>query len=406
MQLVRSTLVEPLEEAYRVVLDGIAKSRGWVTSAEVARAGLLVRKLSDAYNGPTAAPVRGDEALAARLVFSFARDVPKGAGAVRELVATGALAMPQDRPLRVLDVGAGLGATARGAVRALARAGGAGDVHVDAVDSDSLALDLASAITRARPTEGAINVELRTFRASAASPLPVQGPYDLVILGQVLSELDRDLGDARAQRHASLVQTLAQLVRPDGSLVVVEPALRERTRHLHVVRDLVLALPGVKLNVFAPCVHDSPCPILERPDAWCHEDLDVDLPPWLAPVARAAGLRWQGLTFSYLVLRRDERSQVPVADSAKPRHRLRVVSSPVVTKGKRELFLCGPFEGLPGAAQVKVMRLDRHRAPGNEAWDEAARGDVLTLTPAVPAARPRVEVATLVERASPPSRPD
>ena len=40
---------------------------------------------------------------------------------------------------------------------------------------------------------------------------------------------------------------------------------------------------------------------------WCHEDLPIDLPPWVAPLARAAGLRWQRLTFSYLALRRDGR---------------------------------------------------------------------------------------------------
>lgn len=396
MPPLRSPLVRPLDDAYQALLDDLARARRWPTSAEPARVGALVRRLSDAYNSPEAAPPRSEDALAARLLFSFPRDVPKGAAAVRELVASGALALPAGRPLRVLDLGAGLGATTRGVARALGLHGGVGSMEVDAVDSDEQALALASAIARARPMEGGVAVELRAARGSLAAKLPARGPYDLVVLGQVLSELDPGLEDGRAEQHASLLAACADELRPDGSVVVVEPALRERTRHLHAVRDAVLARAGVGLNVFAPCVHDAPCPVLRESEAWCHEDLDVDLPHWLVPVARAAGLRWQGLTFSYLVLRRDGRRQAgPGGPSAA---RLRVVSSPIVTKGKRELFLCGSLAGAAGVSRTKVMRLDRHRAEANAAWDEAARGDVLELTPGVGAERPRVEGTTRVVR--------
>src|SRR5580700_2681488 len=82
------------------------------------------------------------------------------------------------------------------------------------------------------------------------------------------------------------------------------------TRHSHRVRDAVLSTPATAppssrspVTVFAPCLHAAPCPALARDSDWCHEDLDVDLPGWLVPVAKAAGLRHEGLTFSYLVLR-------------------------------------------------------------------------------------------------------
>jgi hypothetical protein len=134
--------------------------------------------------------------------------------------------------------------------------------------------------------------------------------------------------------------------------------------------------------------------MLGASDAWCHEDLDVDLPEWLVPVARAAGLRWQGLTFSYLVLRKDGRRQMTSHDASVTA--LRVVSHPIVTKGKRELFLCGRFEDAERAEQLRAMRLDRHRVPMNEAWDTAARGDVVLVLPAMSAARPRVDAGTSV----------
>ena len=160
MPLLSSKLVHAVDAALQPVLDEIARARRWPTSSEPARLGALVRRLSDAYNQPGCAPPRNDDALAARLVFSFPRDVPKGAGAVRELVASGALALSSGRALRVLDLGAGLGATTRGVARALAASGAAGELVVDAIDTDGDALDLASAIARARPREAGVKLEL------------------------------------------------------------------------------------------------------------------------------------------------------------------------------------------------------------------------------------------------------
>jgi SAM-dependent methyltransferase len=394
MRTLSSPLVRPLEEPFQPLLDDLARAHRWPTSTDTARLGALVRRLSDAYNSPDTLLPRGDDALAARLLFSFPRDVPKGAAAVRELVASGALCLPAGRPLRVLDMGAGLGATTRGVARALAAAGAVGAVRVDALDADDGALALASAIARARPREGDVTIDLHPVRASVTARLPVRGPYDLVVLGQLLSELAQCPERERVERHAALLLASAEEMSRDGALVVIEPALRDRTRHLHAVRDAVLAAGDSGLRVFAPCVHDAPCPAIMQPDAWCHEDLDVDLPSWLVPVAKAAGLRWQGLTFSYLVLRRDDGQRS--GHDGRPASPLRVVSSPIVTKGKRELFLCGLFDGAHEAVRLKVMRLDRHRVAANQAWDEIVRGDILALTPSVSAARPRVDASTAV----------
>ena len=136
----------------------------------------------------------------------------------------------------------------------------------------------------------------------------------------------------------------------------MEPALCERTRHLHAVRDGVLDARAA--SVFAPCLHAAPCPVLQVPGEWCHEDVAVDLPPWLEPVARAAGLRWQGLTFSYLVLRRPGERTLAQLLPASPGARARIISDPLVSKGKREHFVCGETgDGL--ADRARVSRLDR-----------------------------------------------
>ena len=394
----------PLEDDWRDALDGVARSRGWPTSRDVARLAARVVELSAAYNDPGRARAAMREAGAARLGFSFARDVPKGAAAVRELVAVGAL--PADRPLRVLDLGAGLGATTWGLARALAAAGFKEAIEATWVDSDAEALSLGMDIVRARGSrEGAIALQVRTRTVHAGAPLSAPaGRFDVILVGQVLSELDVASPDEiRRQRHAAQLRSLleegTERMGDGGVVVVIEPALRDRARHLHRVRD-DLASSGA--TIFAPCLHAAPCPALVRDADWCHEDLAVDLPEWLVPVARAAGLRREGLTFSYVVLRRGGRRLVDAVVAPPGAARLRVVSGPIRTKGKLEVFACGEFAGPGGlvASRARLMRLDRDEAPANSTWDRLARGDVLVVAPAPELERPRITSGGLVSLAS------
>jgi hypothetical protein len=217
----------------------------------------------------------------------------------------------------------------------------------------------------------------------------------------VLSELDVGASDeTRLDRHVALVRRLVdERARPPGegertgAVIVVEPALRDRTRHLHRVRD-ALAASGV--GVFAPCLHQAPCPALVRQADWCHEDLPVDLPGWLVPVARAAGLRYEGLTFSYLVLQRSGGSLAEAAHAAtvapQGAAHLRVVSDVIRTKGKREAYCCGQFAGAGGlvAARERVTRLDRTSTGRADPFANLVRGDVLVVDPPLELARPRL----------------
>jgi SAM-dependent methyltransferase len=408
MPLLTSPLVTPLTEDWRETLDTVARGRGWPSSRDPERLAVNVASLSAAYNTKGAsASLHSRDALSARLGFSFARDVPKSAGAIRELVATGALAMPSDRALRILDLGAGLGASSWGVTRALealARFKG-GRIEATCVDDDAEALSLAVAIGRVRSGHPApIELALEPLHVSALQGLSrVRGPFDLVLLGQVLSEVGADSDAERLERHVSLVRSSLDSLAPDGSVVIVEPALRERTRHLHAVRDALLARhEGV--TVFAPCVHEAPCPALAEEGQWCHEDLDVDLPAWLVPVARAAGLRWQGLTFSYLVLRKDGRSLRSFATTHVPPAALvRVVSGAIVTKGKREAFVCGEVQrdGVQVIARVRAMRVDREASASNVAWTELARGGLLACSPPLDADKPRFRQGSGVMDATP-----
>jgi hypothetical protein len=298
---------------------------------------------------------------------------------VRELVSSGLLAA-NGGAVSVLDIGAGMGAMSVGVAIALAQAGQRGRIEATWVDADLEAMRAGEAVVRAASRIGGIDLSLRGLSHRDAKE--ASGVFDLVMAGQVLSELDRAYGEAeRADLHAEWLKTmLRERVSDSGALVVVEPALRDRTRHLHRVRERLMASEAVTL--FAPCLHRAACPALETKGDWCHEDLPLDLPEWLVPLARAAGLRWERLTFSYLVLRRDGATLPSVASNA--RGLVRVVSSALVSKGKREMLLCGETAEGPGRARPFV--LDRER-DNRGAWDRAVRGDLLSFDPPVVSGR-------------------
>jgi SAM-dependent methyltransferase len=389
--MIGMALVRPLEEGWRETLDAVARSRGWPGLGDVARVAARVADLSAAYNDPRRAAAAVREAGIARLLFSFPRDVPKGAGAVRELLAT--RAVPLEGTLRVLDVGAGLGAMTWGLARAREAAGGRGDLEATWVDTDDDALELGRRIVAARGLSSGIRARCLPIGVDAvARSLPDEGPFDVILLGQVLSELDVGADEtARVDRHVALVRELMdRRLAQGGSLVVVEPALRDRTRHLHRVRNAAASLGA---GVFAPCLHGGPCPALAEERGWCHEDLPVDLPLWLRPVARAAGLRYEGLTFSYLVLRNDSVSLAGALAPAPGGTHLRVVSNAMKSKGKLEMLLCGSFAGEDGritSGGARTTRLDRDRSEESAAFDHAVRGDLLSICPPPELGRPRI----------------
>jgi len=250
---------------------------------------------------------------------------------------------------------------------------------------------VAAEILAARGERDPVAITARYLPQGIAKTLP-DGAFDLVLLGQTLSELDLEADDAtRVARHVVFLGSLLARTAPDGALVVIEPALRARTRHLHAVRDAMLGSTSPP-TVFAPCLHADACPALALAGDWCHEDLDVDLPPWLVPVARGAGLRWEGLTFSYLVLRRD--SQTLARAVSHGPGTVRVVSGMLRTKGKRELYVCGDLGERAG--RVRAMRLDRHESETNVAWSALSKGDVVGVSPPFDLQRPRVLAATRI----------
>ncbi|MET0285908.1 MAG: class I SAM-dependent methyltransferase [Polyangiales bacterium] len=296
--------------------------------------------------------------LLARAGFFFARDLVKPFGPLDELHAAGVL--PAGDTLRVLDLGAGMGATSFGLARWLRiRSLPVKQLTVVALEQNAAALRGFAAFGKAlRDVDELVPIELDA-RAEDLRTLRGERGFQLVLFGFVLNELFADAPD-RVARRAQLVRDAYDMLTPDGALLILEPALKETTRELMQLRDALSDLP-----IVAPCLHDQGCPMLANERDWCHQELPYALPPALADVARAASLRFEGLLYSSLVLSRQPVTRDPGL--------WRVVSDRLETKGKLELYGCGRGE------YVRFTQLNRKASPANHAFTEARRGDVLRI---------------------------
>jgi len=239
------------------------------------------------------------------------------------------------RAVRVLDLGAGTGA-AGAAVRAFFGAG-----------AEILSVDRV-------PGSGAIVADV-----GAPGPIRgVAGRFELIVAAHLLNELflampPAERASARTERVRAWCETL---LAPGGTMVILEPALRETSRELLAVRDQLVA---GGLHVVAPCLWQGPCPALARERDWCH-DVTYEPPPII-------GQRPRRVDFAYLALRTTgEPSQDPSL--------FRVVSDRLEEKGRLRLYGCGP------AGRHPLVRLDRHHTESNAAFADAERGDLIRVS--------------------------
>jgi len=281
----------------------------------------------------------------------YARDIAPRTRAALAKVLPAVFGADTPAPDRALDLGAGTGAVGE-ALRAHFGAG----IVVVGVDRVS-APDVVTA-----------NLEV-------ALPA-VEGRFELIVAAHLLGELfvDRPLEeriDARASRVAAWAESL---LTPGGTIILVEPALRETSRELLGVRDQLLALSD--LEIVAPCFWRGACPALASPRDWCHD----------AVAAQGDDQGGRRVDFSYLVLR----------DRWKPlpgQLNYRVVSDPLPEKGRLKLYACGPD------SRHAYIRLDRNETPANAAFGKLVRGDVARIAGATEATDGmRVEATTAVKK--------
>jgi ribosomal protein RSM22 (predicted rRNA methylase) len=190
-----------------------------------------------------------------------------------------------------------------------------------------------------------------------------QGRFHLVCLANSMNELFTAARNP-VERRSQVILRLLDVLRPDGSLIIVEPALRDQTRDLHRLRDLLTQTGAC--TIYSPCLHEDACPALHKPDDWCHEERAWSPPTEISRLDRQVGFMKDALKFSYLILRKDGRTVTPRG------HELfRIVSERRKFKGEVRVWTCRQ------SGRLEVGRLDRERSEDNAGFDQADRGAIM-----------------------------
>jgi len=281
-----------------------------------------------------------------------------------------------DRPMAVLDLGSGPGTGALALLDWLWHRSPdqAKSLSVLAADASSAPLQDAKKLWEAYCREvGIATSGLRCVEGNLEHPLKGDlgkqivrgGPYDLIIIANCLNELFSVSIDPPAKRAAVVAQLLPFLA-PHGTVMIIEPALRQTARALHQMRNHLLK-DGL-CTVYSPCLHEGACPALDHPDDWCHEERPWQIPPMVAALDRDVGFIKDALKFSYLLLRTDGRTIV-----ARSPQTFRVVSELRELKGEKRAWLCNE------TGRPEVGRLDRKASPQNAAFDSWHRGAIVQI---------------------------
>jgi hypothetical protein len=190
-------------------------------------------------------------------------------------------------------------------------------------------------------------------------------PYDVILLANCLNEIHRDAPDPIAAR-TSVVSEMLSLLAPHGTMMILEPALRETSRLLHQVRDRLLQAGSC--TVYSPCLHERSCPALVNPDDWCHEERAWEAPAVIQQIDEEVGFIKDALKFSYLLLRTDGRTIVTRSPQT-----FRVVSELRELKGDTRAWMCN------GLGRSEIGRLDRAQSATNATWDDCRRGTIVKI---------------------------
>jgi ribosomal protein RSM22 (predicted rRNA methylase) len=243
-------------------------------------------------------------------------------------------------------------------------------LSVVAVDTSEAALRHAESLWRSYcRAAGITGASLQTQRADLeravsgvfSGQIQQAGPYDLIVFANCLNELNESI-----KTRTRLVATALSLLAPHGTMMIVEPALRETSRALHQVRDHLLA--ESRCTVYSPCLHERNCPALLNPDDWCHEERAWEPPSSIKEIDRQVGFIKDALKFSYLLLRTDGRT---IAERSP--QTFRMVSELRKLKGDTRAWLCNEL------GRSEVGRLDRATSATNSAWDQCRRGTIVRI---------------------------
>jgi hypothetical protein len=91
------------------------------------------------------------------------------------------------------------------------------------------------------------------------------------------------------------------------ALAIIEPSTQAGGRRLMELRQKLIEQG---FQIWAPCTHQGPCPLLTHSAKdWCHDRIHWSPPTWMAETERFLPMKNRTLTFSYLLARKSPAPQ-------------------------------------------------------------------------------------------------
>ena len=184
---------------------------------------------------------------------------------------------------------------------------------------------------------------------------------DIVFCSNVLNEFSK-MSEAS---KLMLFKTIAlHMLKKNGMLVIIEPALSETARKLMELRDLFLE--NIAADVPIPCGHIMSCPMLKNPKDWCHFELNWEPPRLRKKIEDSLGFHSGTLKYSYLVFKKKSLEAQPVTERKKYR-----ALSPALKSGSEYCVL------LCSDADVISVYFDKD----NKILRNVVRGNLIEMGP-------------------------
>ncbi len=229
-------------------------------------------------------------------------------------VAHALRSLPQpEKPVRIVDVGAGSGASALAWAFA-----GAKDIAL--VERSSRATDLAARLLHGCGAQVRRHHDhIDTFRNKEVTHISAA-----FVVGELAHEQPEQMLEA---------------INASACVVVVDAGDRPRARRLQALRDRLVARDAV--TVHGPCPHRDPCPALIRERDWCHDRIAKALPERLASFSRLVGRDDEAMSLSWLTWSPSTPAASNDVDGDVDGD-IVVIGEPRREKGRTRLPVCGP----------------------------------------------------------------
>lgn len=244
--------------------------------------------------------------LAAYGLFFFPQSFARADFAVRRLLGFYKRTPENgENPIRILDLGSGAAPCGLACAAALRERCPDTPIELLAVDRSRAALE---AIPAQIP-----GLKIKTEVADLKNFAGTQNTFDFILLGWSLNEIVPAGTNDAVEKAIVLLKKLSASLTPTGTLIVLEPALKETTERLQQVSDYFARTPGLPFHRVAPELGNHADPFLaEGGISWNHEVRRWEAPPALEFINRKLFREIQVLKFAWCALAKSP-AQLPEA---------------------------------------------------------------------------------------------